>query len=835
MKKTLLALLVLLLTISVFAQKTIDKPDFGSSNLPGNITKIEQTADATILYVAIKFPPGVVILIPKEAYIQDINSDKKLFVIKTEGIPLAENYTMPPSGEANYKFYFPKLNDAVKTIDFAHGDSEGEWFVSDIVINEQATMMPKALRGNWFLTDGSNQWDYGFYPTKAVVDKAVWIYKAVEKKQNTYTIVLERNGKIKKLYAQINPKGGVNWGSNVQKMQNYSTAKTENPDYRLKNDDIYTEAIFKLDTATYSGVIKGYSSRKGQKTGQIFVNNVFTSNQDSYLVKIDDDGSFSVKFPVAYPQYIVVQLGNTPSGVFVEPGKETFHLIDGERSLFMGDGARTNNDLKALDFINFWQNRQQLETALKTSSQEYKNTCLAIKNKQLEDLQEFIKKHFVSQKALQLKKLDIEYMVYQEILGYEMEREHQDILDASFYDFITPAVLENVKAVMTSGYSGFINRLMYANIFRGKGGVTFDYNSPFSSSKLFQKYGITLTKEELEMATANKEVDELMIKTIAFQEANYFEIEKFTTKYKEAYIAVQKEKAQQGYTIDDITTHLEKQGVVLTAEDKQLVGKIKSSEYTAEEKAISEQFYNKYKENVEAFYKKYETRIAEIKTEESAEKLTDKMKDFFGLKEAFSFDVVSLQKRLGYLERTFTPFTDFGLKLIQANIKHPFLSHYAVVENDKIKAKIEANKSKKEGFAINTVKKTEGDGLFESMIAKFKGKVIYVDFWATWCSPCREGIKEIAPLKEEMKNQEVVFLYITDQSSPEKTWANSIPDIKGEHYRVTKDEWNYLSEKFHISGIPHYALVNKKGEIVNPELGHNTNEAVKRILEEQLK
>lgn len=350
MKQPFFLFLALLLTCGVFAQKTIHRPDFGDSNLPGNITKIEQTADATILYVAIKFPPGVVILIPKESYIRDINSDKKLFVIKTEGIPLAENYTMPASGEATYKFYFPKLNDAVKTIDFAHGDSEGEWFVSDIVINEQATMMPKALRGNWFLTDGGNLWDYGFYATKAVVDKAVWNYKAVGKTQNTYTIVLERNGKTKKLYAQTDPKEGVNWGSNVQKMQNYSTTKTENPDYRLKNDGVYLDEIFKLDTATYSGVIKGYSSRKGQKTGQIFVNNVFTSNQDSYLVKIADDGSFSVKFPVAYPQYIFVQLGNTQSGVFVEPGKETFHLIDGERSLFMGDEARTNTDLKALDF-----------------------------------------------------------------------------------------------------------------------------------------------------------------------------------------------------------------------------------------------------------------------------------------------------------------------------------------------------------------------------------------------------------------------------------------------------------------------------------------------------
>ena len=89
--------------------------------------------------------------------------------------------------------------------------------------------------------------------------------------------------------------------------------------------------------------------------------------------------------------------------------------------------------------------------------------------------------------------------------------------------------------------------------------------------------------------------------------------------------------------------------------------------------------------------------------------------------------------------------------------------------------------------------------------------------------------------EEEMKNENVVFLYITGPSSPEKTWNNNIPNIKGEHYRVTQDEWNYLTQKFNISGIPHYVLVNKNGEVVNPKLGHHGNEALKRILVEQMK
>lgn len=78
------------------------------------------------------------------------------------------------------------------------------------------------------------------------------------------------------------------------------------------------------------------------------------------------------------------------------------------------------------------------------------------------------------------------------------------------------------------------------------------------------------------------------------------------------------------------------------------------------------------------------------------------------------------------------------------------------------------------------------------------------------------------------------FLYITNQTSPEGTWKNVIVDIKGEHYRVSADEWNYLSEKFKISGIPHYTLVNKEGEIVKPKMPHMDNTGLKRILKEEL-
>ena len=86
-----------------------------------------------------------------------------------------------------------------------------------------------------------------------------------------------------------------------------------------------------------------------------------------------------------------------------------------------------------------------------------------------------------------------------------------------------------------------------------------------------------------------------------------------------------------------------------------------------------------------------------------------------------------------------------------------------------------------------------------------------------------------------MSGKDVVFVYLTGPSSPEQTYKNMIPGIKGEHYRVSNDEWNYLCSKFNVTGIPHQLIVDKKGVVVNSHFLGYGNELIKRELEKYLK
>lgn len=161
--------------------------------------------------------------------------------------------------------------------------------------------------------------------------------------------------------------------------------------------------------------------------------------------------------------------------------------------------------------------------------------------------------------------------------------------------------------------------------------------------------------------------------------------------------------------------------------------------------------------------------------------------------------------------KDFTPLTD-AQKDTLATMPGAY-REMLTAANDELLAQIEANKEKT-GYVINQVNENVGnEDLFASIIGRYKGKVLLVDFWATWCGPCRMANKAIAPMKEELKAEDIVYLYITGETSPLNTWKNMIPDIHGEHFRVTEDQWKFLREQHEVKGVPTYLIIDREGSV----------------------
>ena len=855
MKKSVSVILLMLMCTFTFAQKFIENPEYGLSKYPGEITKIEIQDTTTVLHFKIKKLRWGYFHILKESYIQDLSGDNKLFVTKVTGAKFKRN-DFPPSGEVTYQLYFPPIDKTAKTIDFGVEKERG-WHVYDIVLleDENSLSIPKELRGNWLLADGSNRWDYGFNSKNAIIESAIWNYKSIDKKENKYAISLVSNGKTKTVYAKLNKNGRVDFGNSAKSLKTYSLEKVNNPAFKLANDVLYTDSnLFKIDFTTYSGVVKNYTPRAQQKTGMIYVNDIFVGEQVSHLLKIADDGSFSVKLPINYPQSILVRIANSNTSVFVEPGKEIFHYIDGGDSLFMGNLAQVNSDLNALNEIKYFDYKIIRDSIGILSPKDYKAICLDARDKELKALDAYKSSNFLSVKAHQIKKLEINYGALVKASGYEMyrgslKRSNEKAkskkkkkaykafeVDESYYDFLTKDFIDNKLAVLSNEFYILINRIAYAKIFKE------NERSVYSSTiadigDWLQKNNKELSVDELAMIEMSKEIEtpEVLKKQEAFRKVHGKVQQAFYKKYMKDYQDFLKENKDESESDTPFMLRMadysKKKGAVLLDEEILMLEAIKTLK-TPEEEEKERGFNSEYGKVRMAFYKKHNHIITDIARDRMASKKHNRMKNFFGVSDAFLFDILKLHDANKKLN-DFEVYDSGELKQLQNEFNEPIFADYLAIANKRTAEKIETNRTKG-GYTINTVQKSEGDELFDAMLKKFRGKVVYVDFWATWCGPCKSGIKKIEPLKEEMKDEDVVFLYVTNQTSPEKTWKNAIPNINGEHFRVSADEWNYLADKFKITGIPHYTLVNKKGEVVKQKMKYTPNSKLKQIFQAEL-
>jgi thiol-disulfide isomerase/thioredoxin len=172
----------------------------------------------------------------------------------------------------------------------------------------------------------------------------------------------------------------------------------------------------------------------------------------------------------------------------------------------------------------------------------------------------------------------------------------------------------------------------------------------------------------------------------------------------------------------------------------------------------------------------------------------------------------------------------FFLKVTGLLSSVTYLTQSAVLQTGLVNAATKATEDG-ETFDYNfEIKDLNGDKLD---FTKYKGKVVFINLWATWCGPCRAEMNGIQKLYDKVDHQQIQFVMLSIDKDEQKGKVITYLKDRSFTFPVFMPS-GYLSNQLRVPSIPTTFVISKQGKVVVKEVGttnFNTNK-FKKFLEE---
>jgi peroxiredoxin len=150
-------------------------------------------------------------------------------------------------------------------------------------------------------------------------------------------------------------------------------------------------------------------------------------------------------------------------------------------------------------------------------------------------------------------------------------------------------------------------------------------------------------------------------------------------------------------------------------------------------------------------------------------------------------------------------------KLDNLIVKYPWLTEAKEMKTTILKNKAQAMKLKA-GQPVPSISYPDDLGKLQGL-EQYKGKYVLVDFWASWCGPCRQAIPRVKELYTQYKEKglEVVSISI---DTDKKAWRKAMEEEKMNWMQLLSDDKDKTMELFQFSGIPTMYMIDPQGNII---------------------
>lgn len=569
--------------------------------------------------------------------------------------------------------------------------------------------------------------------------------------------------------------------------------------------DFEDDQFFSKEPAKIIGYIKGYDSRVGFDTGIYYASNDLTREDYPIVIEIEDDGKFTGEIPLIHPVHSYLVVNNRMISFYLEPGQTLAMVLDWKDFLaadhynnreypqksveFKGKLAEINRELSLFQFPRFNYGQYQ-DNQLRLSPENFKEYCFNYQEENRKLLDSFISVNPISAKSETILRNENTLSGTTMVMNYLRERDYHERQDPEneflqqkigieYYSFLKELPLNNQSYLVNKSFSEFINRFEYAEP------LTFHANSK----------AISFTPE----ITA----------------IEYFDL----------------------------------QNIPLTEQERTL---LKPETFTSMEA------YQTYREKRKPFDEKYSEELADY-MKQYVEPYSQEPEpiDFMGpwkKKDSVMVNHLHLSNDLAY-DITKTRSLKYDMdRITEADQAHAYWQELsATIENEFLKKEGERivlnkfpkneinpareNSTPKMAIKSEIIPLPEGKPkeFFYDIADQYKGKIVFVDFWATTCGPCVGTIKQMKDIRKKHKdNPDFEFVFITDQAQSPLAFYNKFTkeqEMENLH-RVDTDIYNRFRQLFQFNGIPRYVVLNKNGEVIDGNFQmHNFSWLLPKILE----